>query len=41
MDNFVENNDFALFIDILADMICHYLQAGDTVNYTTQSSEAA
>lgn len=29
MDNFEEHNDLTLFIDILADMICHYLQTKD------------
>ncbi|WP_023991108.1 hypothetical protein [Paenibacillus polymyxa] len=31
MDNFEENNDLTLFIDILADMICHYLQTDKAV----------
>lgn len=32
MDHFMENDDLALFIDILADMICQYLQTEDATN---------
>ncbi|WP_155742251.1 hypothetical protein [Paenibacillus polymyxa] len=32
MDNFTENNDVTLFIDILADMIFRYLQTSETAN---------
>ncbi|MGN7414596.1 hypothetical protein [Paenibacillus sp. SAF-068] len=34
MDHSTENNDLDLFIDILADMICCYLQAEEAATET-------